>query len=106
MNLIFIMYIASILYLLIPVCKIVWNDNLDNELLFLLSSNYIVIFLLSIIFDFQNNLGFSILISFILMLLAYFLIRKIKNIYNHYQLLSIPYFCFTVFVFSNILVLI
>jgi len=106
MNLFFLIYIAVIIYILIPICKIIWNDLLDNDLLFLLSSNYILLFLLSIIFNYQTNLFFSIVISFILMIFSFLLIRKIKTIYGHYQLLSIPYFCFIVFIFSNILTLI
>jgi len=106
MNLFFIIYIAVILYITIPICKIIWNDLLDNDLTFLMCTNYALLFLLSIIFNYQTNLIFSILTSLTLMVSAFLLIRKIKNIYGHYQLLSIPYFCFCVYVFSNILVLI
>jgi len=106
MNLFFVFYIAVILYITIPICKIVWDDKLDNDLIFLLCSNYILIFLLSIIFNYQTNLIYSILLSLTLMISAFILIRKIKSIFGHYQLLSIPYFIFTVFVFSNILILI
>ena len=106
MNLFFIIYIAVILYITIPICKIVWFDKLDNDLTFLLCLNYILIFLLSIIFNYQIHLIYSILTSLCLMIAAFFLIRKIKNIFGHYQLLSLPYFIFTIFTFSNILVLI
>lgn len=106
MDLFFLIYLAVIVYITIPICKIVWYDYLDNDLLFLLCSNYILAFLLSIIFNYQENLMYSILISLFLMISAFMLIRKIKSIYNSYQLLSLPYFFFTVFVFSNILVLI
>jgi len=106
MNLFFIVYIAVILYITIPICKIVWNDNLDNDLTFLMCSNYILLFLLSIIFNYQNNLIYSILLSLTLVISSFLLIRKIKDIFGKYQILSIPYFCFCVFVFSNILTLI
>lgn len=106
MNLFFIIYIAVILYITIPICKIVWNDKLDNDLTFLMCSNYILIFLLSIIFNYQTHLIYSILLSLTLMIDAFLLVRKIKDICGCYQILSIPYFCFCVFVFSNILVLI
>lgn len=106
MNLFFLIYIACVSYITIPICKIIWFDKLDNDLLFLLLSNYILIFLLSIIFNSNNPLFYSILVSLFLMILAFFLIRKIKSIYNRYQILSIPYFIFCVYVFSNILILI
>ena len=106
MNLFFIVYIAVILYITIPICKIVWNDHLDNDLTFLLCTNYILLFLLSIIFNYQTHLVYSILISLTLVIASFLLIRKIRDVMGHFQLLSLPYFCFMVFVFSNILVLI
>ena len=106
MNLLFIFYIAVILYITIPICKIVWYDLLDNNLTFLLCLNYILIFLLSIIFSYNSHLLLSILISLTLMVASFLLIRKIRDCFGHFQLLSLPYFVFTVFTFSNILVLI
>lgn len=106
MNLFFLVYIAVVIYISIPIGKIIWNERLDNDLLFLLFTNYILIFLLSIIFNYQYNLFYSILISLFLMIASFLLVRKIRDIFNRYQILSLPYFCFTVFVFSNILVLI
>ena len=106
MNLFFLIYIAVIIYILIPICKIIWNDLLDNDLLYLLSSNYILLFMLSIIFNYQTNLIYSILISFTLMVFSFLLIRKIKYIYNRYQILSLPYLFFVVYLFSNIITLI
>jgi len=106
MKLFFIIYISVIIYILIPIIKIVWNELLDNDLIFLLSTNYILLFLLSIVFNYQNNLFFSILISLILMISAFLLIRKIKSIFHNYQILSLPYFFFTIFIFSNLITLI
>ena len=106
MYLYFLIYVAIILYIIIPICKIVWLNYLDNDLIFLLCSNYLLLFLLSLVFDYNHNLILSILISLTLVILSFFLIRKIKKIFGHYQLLSLPYFCFCVFTFSNILVLI
>lgn len=103
MNLFFIIYIAVIIYITIPICKIIWYDLLDNDLIILLCSNYLLIFLLSIIFDYHNNLIYSILICLTLLILAFLLIRKIKSIFGKYQLLSIPYFIFIIYIFSNIL---
>lgn len=106
MNLYFLVYIAVIIYITIPICKIVWEEKLDNDLTFLLCTNYILIFLLSIIFSYQSNIIYSILISFTLMISSFMLIIKMHNIFGRYQLLSLPYFCFVVFTFSNILMLI
>ena len=106
MNIFFLIYIAVVTYITIPICKIIWNDQLDNDLTFILCCNYLLIFILSYIFSYTENIMYSILISFSLVLASFILIRKIKEIFGNYQLLSIPYFCFCTFVFSNILVLI
>jgi len=102
MNLYFLIYIAVIIYITIPLIKIIWNDLLDNDLIFLLCTNYILLLLLSIMFS-TYSLIYSILISFTLMLLSFLLIRKIKSILGHYQILSIPYFIFIVFTFSSLI---
>ncbi len=102
----FLIYIAVIIYITIPICKIVWYDLLDRDLVFLLCTNYIAIFLLTLFISYQNYLIYNIFLSLTLVLLSYFLVRKIKKILGHYQILSLPYFFFTVFIFSNILVLI
>lgn len=106
MKLFFIIYVACVIYITIPICKIIWNELFDNDLLFLSLANYILIFLLSIIYNSTYHLFYSILVSLVLMILSFLLIRKIKSIYNRYQILSIPYFIFCVYVFSNILILI
>lgn len=106
MNLFFIFYIAVIFYITVPICKIIKLNLMDNDLTFLLCCNYILLFMLSIIFNYQNNLIYSFLISLTLVFFSFSLIRKIKKIFRHYQILSIPYFCFCVFLFSNIISLI
>ena len=63
MNLFFLIYIAVLLYITIPICKIVWYDLLDNDMIFLLCCNYILLFVLSLIFNYQTNLLYSILVS-------------------------------------------
>lgn len=105
MNLYFIMYIAVIVYITIPICKIIWNDLLDNDLTFLLCLNYILILLLSFIFS-SFNIIYSILTSLTLIIASFMLIRKIKSTFGCYQLLSLPYFVFCTYTFSYILTLV
>lgn len=106
MNIFFLIYMAVIIYITIPICKIVWQEKLDKDLTFLLCLNYILIFLLTIMCSMQNYILYNVLLSFTLMIGAFFLVRKIKAIMGHYQVLSLPYFFLTVFVFANILMLI
>lgn len=106
MNIFFLIYMAVIIYITVPICKIVWHDKLDNDLTFLLCTNYIVIFILTLLLGNKSYLVYNILLGLTLVILSFLLIRKIKKVFGHYQLLSLPYFGFVVFVFSNILVLI
>lgn len=103
MNLYFIVYVFSIIYLLVPVIKIIWNNKMSDGLLFLLLSNYILLFMLSILFSYDRNLVLSLLLSFTLMIFSYLLIRCIKGTTGSLKILSLPYFFFTVFTFSSIL---
>ena len=97
MNIFFLIYMAVIIYITVPICKIVWHDKLDNDL---------VIFILTLLLGNKSYLVYNILLGLTLVILSFLLIRKIKKVFGHYQLLSLPYFGFVVFVFSNILVLI
>lgn len=103
MNLYFIVYVFSIIYLLVPVIKIIWNNKMSDGLLFLLLSNYILLFMLSILFSYDRNLVLSLLLSFTLMIFSYLLIRCIKGTTGSLKILSLPYLFFTVFTFSSIL---
>ncbi len=106
MKLYFIIYVAVLLYIAIPIIKIIIDDKLDNDLKFLLWINYLLLFLLSMIFDYYNQIIYSVFISFSLCLSSYFLIRKIKYTLNFYSLLSIPYLIWTTWTFSYIITLI
>jgi tryptophan-rich sensory protein len=106
MNIFFTIYIAVLLYILIPIIKIIWKDLLDKDLEFLLICNYILLFLLSFLFNNIYYLITNILLCFTLMIFSFLLIRKIKQINGYYSLLSIPYFIFIVYSFSYLLSLI
>ena len=60
MNLYFICYMAVIIYILIPICKIIYHNLLDNDLLYLLCCNYLLLFALALI-NYQIDLLYSIL---------------------------------------------
>ena len=103
MFLYFIIYFAVVIYITIPICKIIWFDKLDNDLTFLLLTNYILLLLLSIVFNYHYHIIYSSLISLTLVISSFLLIRKIKDIFGYYSILSIPYFIFITYTFANIL---
>lgn len=98
-----LIFIAVLIYLTIPVFKILWLDKYDNNFLFTLILNYLLLFMLIIFYNHNFNIIYLLLISLFLMIESFILIRKIKYILNNYQLLSLPYFFYTIYIFSLIL---
>lgn len=103
MYLFFIIYIACILYMAIPIIRLIIMDKLNKDTLFLLLTSYILLFSLSVFYGFYNNLYISVIIAFFLMILAFLVIRDFRNIFGKYQLLSIPYYLLTIYMFSYLL---
>ena len=104
MTLFYLTYVFSILYISIPIFKLIIEDLINNNTLFLLLSNYILLFGLSILYGFYNSVFYSLIIAFILMIFAFLLIRDFKTLFGRYQLLSMPYYILTIYMFSYILV--
>lgn len=99
-----IFYISSIIYITIPIIKIIIKDKLDNTSIFLLISNYILLFSIVVYYNYFNNYIYSFILSILLMIMSYLLIRDIKSKLNYYQVLSIPYLILTIYIFSYLLV--
>lgn len=97
-------FIFSILYLLIPIIKIIMNDKLDNNSIFLYLSNYILLFSILVFYNYFNNYIYSFIISVFLMIFSFLLIRDFKSKMGYYQILSIPYFILTIYMFSYLLI--
>lgn len=91
--------------LLIPIKKIILEDKIDNDFLFIYISNLILLFTLFYFFILSNHLFFSFFTSFFFMIFSYLLIYHIKNLLGKYQLFTLPYFFLSVYTFSTILIL-
>jgi hypothetical protein len=98
------MIITNIL-LFIPIGKIIYLNKVSDDLLFIFLSNIILLISLLIFFIFKYNPMFSFFISLFQMIFAFLLIYNIKNILGKYNVFSIPYFFYSVYVFCNIFIL-
>ena len=98
-------FIFTHLLLFFPIKKMVFQDKIDNDFLFIYISNHILLLAFVYYFVISSQLFFSFFVSLFSMVFSYLLIYHIKNILGKYQLLSLPYFFLSVYTFANILML-
>lgn len=98
-------FIFSVFLLIFPIKKIISQNKIDNDLLFILLSNLILLLGFLYFFIILNHLFTSFFISLFLMIFAYLLIYHIKNILGKYEIFSLFYFLTSVYNFSSILIL-
>lgn len=97
--------IITHLFLFVPLKKIIIQDKINNDLLFIFLSNIILTISFIFFYIFISNIMFSFYISLFQMIFSYLLIFNIKNILGKYNFFSIPYFVFWVFIFSKVLII-
>lgn len=97
--------IITHLLLFIPISKILIQDKLDNDLLFIYLSNVILTTSFIISYILLSNIMLSFYLSFFQMVFSYLLTYNIKNILGKYNLFSLPHFVLWVFIFSKIFIL-
>ncbi len=102
--LILILIIINFL-ILIPLSKIVYNDKMNNDLLFIYLSNIILTIAFLLFFMILDNYFFTFYIAFFQMIFAYLLIFNIKNILGKYNFISLPYFVVWVFIFAKLFII-
>ena len=101
-TLLFIFYITSIIYIAIDIFLVVRKDLIDKDLLFCMFSTYIFNLSLNLFYFYFNNLTYSLLNSLFLMVTSFLLILDLKRVLKKTPLLSLPYFLFTIVIFSYI----
>jgi len=98
----FVFYLISITYISIDIFIILLKDKLNKDLIYTLFTTYILNISMSLFFFYFNNLTYSLLNSLFLMVISFFLLVELRKIFKKLPILSIPYFLFTIFLFSNI----
>ena len=101
-SMLFLIISFSLLYLYI--INSLKNNKLSKDLLFFLLISIILMFSLTIFyFYFQDN-NISLIISFLLVINNYLMLREIRIINYHYIYISFPYFIYFLYVFIKILI--
>ena len=101
-SMLFLIISFSLLYLYI--INSLKNNKLSKDLLFFLLISIILMFSLTIFyFYFQDN-NISLILSFLLVINNYLMIREIRIINHHYIYITLPYFIYFLYVFIKILI--
>lgn len=102
-NIIIIIYLIVLFILLFLLGLIIYENKMNNDLLFFTLSNFILSFsLICFLFYFKDYL-FSLVNMFLLFFNTIFLCYEIKNTFNKYRMLAIPYFIYIVYIFYLII---
>ena len=88
----------------IDLINLLIKNKLNNDTLYFLISNMILGISILIFYFYYKDLFISLLTSFLFFLNKFFIIRELKVIKQKYSLLSMPYYFFSICVFSYILV--
>ena len=95
-----IISLSLLFFLFINLLK---NDLISNDLLFFIfASTILSITVLIFYFYFQDDF-ISFIAASMLMINNFFLIRELKHILRHYDLMSIPYLVISIYFFAYLL---
>ena len=100
----FLFYIFAILLLLIPILKIINYNILDEGILFLLITNYILNISVALFYGYFANYFFSLIAISFLLSFTFLLIKDFKRILGNYPLSSVPYLLMVSYSFVYILI--
>lgn len=98
-----VIYVIVLSLLTFLFCHIIQENKMKNDLLFFVFTNYILSFSFIVFFAYYNDYLFSLVNIFLLLLNTIFLNFEIKNTYDKYKFLSIPYLIYVFCIFFIIL---
>lgn len=101
-TLLFLFYIISVSFICVDIFITLKKNLFDKDLIFYLFTTYILNIAVSLFYFYFNNLNSSLIFSLFLMVISFVLLLEIKRVLKKTPILSIPYFLFTIFLFSNI----
>ena len=95
-------YIIALSCITLIFCHSIMKLNYKKDFLYFVLSNYILSFSFLIFFFYYKDIVLSLINIFFLMVNAGFLVYEIKESYNKYKFLSLPYFVYICFLFCII----
>ena len=99
----FVLYCSFLAFLSINIYQLIKYDLLNNNLVFLIISNYLLNISTALFFGYYNNGLIACISSFLLMCFSTWLLFSIKKAFNRYKFFTFPYTYITYFSFFYIL---
>lgn len=96
------LFIISLLLFSINIFKAILKSNNNNLVFYILSIITLSTSLIILLF-YYNNLLFSLILSFLLMIVTFLFILEIRNTYRYQALSSLPFFIVTIYLFAKVI---
>ena len=96
-------YVLCILLVCYNICKLIIVKKLDNDLLFLISTNCLLNISTSLFFGYYNNYLLSLISASLLLIFAILLLFSLKKVWGYFSITILPYTYLTLFIFFYIL---
>lgn len=96
------LFIISLLLFSINIFRIILKNNNNNLIFYILSITTLTIGLTLLLF-YYNNLLFSLILSFLLMIITFLFVLEIRNTYKYHVLSSLPFFIITIYLFAKVI---
>ena len=100
----YLLYIVVIALIIEPIWKIISFDLMDENILFLVLTNYLLNIAVALFFLFFHNMLFSLISITLLSVFTILLTLRFKKIFGFYKLTSVPYLLYVLFMFTYILI--
>ena len=98
-----LIYIFTLILVSYNIYELIKANKLNNDLLFLLSTNYLLNISTALFFGYYNNLIISLISASMLLVFSVILLFAIKKVWGCFKITMIPYTYLTCFVFFYIL---
>ena len=99
----YFLYCAFLFFLCINIYQLIRKDLLNNNLVFLIISNYLLNVSTALFFGYYNNGIIASISALFLMIFATLLLFEIKKAFKKYKFFTFPYTYMTYFSFFYIL---
>ncbi len=99
LNALVFIYFVVLFLLTFVFCHLIYENKMKNDLLFFVISNFILSFSFLVFLFYYKDYLISLINIILLLLNTVFLSYEIKNTYDKYKVLSIPYLIYIVFIF-------
>ena len=96
-------YLTFIILIFIVIYYFIYKENINHDNLFYIIINFIFLIITPLYYSYFNDLTYSLIISIMQFISAFFLNLKIKEIFHEVKIFPLIYFLSTALIVSIIL---